>query len=60
MHYTGNDYSTAQINALKATFARMGVEVIAVTDAQFKAEKQVSDIETVLAKKTKYYRKRSS
>lgn len=50
MHYTGNDYSTAQIEALKATFKRMGVEVIAVTDAQFKAEKQVSDIETVLAK----------
>lgn len=51
MHYTGNDYSTAQVNALKATFERMGVDVIAVTDAQFKAEKQVSDIETVLAKK---------
>ncbi|KSU82142.1 MULTISPECIES: substrate-binding domain-containing protein [Fictibacillus] len=51
MHYTGNDYSTAQIRALKATFKRMGVKVIAVTDAQFKAEKQVSDIETVLAKK---------
>ncbi len=51
MHYAGNDWSTAQINGLKATFKRMGIEVVAVTDAQFKAEKQVSDIETVLAKK---------
>src|SRR3954451_10747366 len=29
----------------------MGIRVIAVTDANFKPEKQVSDIETVLAKK---------
>ncbi|MFY4776323.1 substrate-binding domain-containing protein [Metabacillus sp. RGM 3146] len=50
MHYAGNDYSTAQINGLKAAFKRMGIKVVAVTDAQFKAEKQVSDIETVLAK----------
>jgi ribose transport system substrate-binding protein len=51
MHYAGNDWSTAQIDGLKATFEKMGIEVVAVTDAQFKAEKQVSDIETVLAKK---------
>ncbi len=50
MHYAGNDWSKAQINGLKAAFTRMGIEVIAVTDAQFKAEKQVADIETVLAK----------
>ncbi|MDF2787853.1 MAG: sugar transporter substrate-binding protein [Neobacillus sp.] len=51
MHYAGNDWATAQIDGLKATFERMGIEVVAVTDAQFKSEKQVSDIETVLAKK---------
>ncbi|WP_050181350.1 substrate-binding domain-containing protein [Domibacillus robiginosus] len=50
MHYTGNDYSTAQINGLKAAFERMGIEVVAVTDGQFKPEKQIADIETVLAK----------
>jgi ribose transport system substrate-binding protein len=50
MHYTGTDYMTAQTEALKASFKRMGIKVIAVTDAQFKAEKQVSDIETVIAK----------
>jgi ribose transport system substrate-binding protein len=51
MHYAGNDWATAQIDGLKTTFTKMGIEVVAVTDAQFKAEKQVSDIETVLAKK---------
>ncbi|PLS16054.1 sugar ABC transporter substrate-binding protein [Bacillus sp. M6-12] len=51
MHYAGNDWATAQIDGLKAAFKRLGIEVVAVTDAQFKAEKQVSDIETVLAKK---------
>ena len=50
MHYGGNDWSTAQIAGLKDQFAKMGIEVIAVTDANFKPEKQVSDIETVLAK----------
>lgn len=51
MHYAGNDWSTAQIKGLKDTFAKMGIEVIATTDANFKAEKQVSDIETILSKK---------
>ncbi|MFC4766308.1 substrate-binding domain-containing protein [Effusibacillus consociatus] len=50
MHYAGNDWSTAQVEGLKAAFNKMGIEVVAVTDAQFKAEKQVADIETVLAK----------
>jgi ribose transport system substrate-binding protein len=50
MHYAGNDYSTAQINGLKAAFERMGIEVVAVTDGQFKPEKQVADIETIMAK----------
>ena len=47
-HYGGNDWSQAQLQALKAQFAVMGIEVIAVTDAGFKPEKQVADIETVL------------
>jgi len=51
MHYGGNDWSQAQIKALQTQFAAMGIKVIAVTDAGFKAEKQVSDIETVLAQK---------
>jgi ribose transport system substrate-binding protein len=51
MHYGGNDWSTAQIDGLKHRFGELGIKVIAVTDANFKPEKQVSDIETVLAKK---------
>jgi ribose transport system substrate-binding protein len=51
LHYGGNDWSTAQVNGLKAQFAELGIKVIAVTDANFKPDKQVSDIETVLTKK---------
>ena len=51
MHYTGNDWATAQVNGLKSEFARLGIEVVAVTDANFKPDQQVSNIETVLAKK---------
>jgi ribose transport system substrate-binding protein len=51
LHYGGNDWSTAQANGLKNEFAKMGIKVIATTDANFKPDKQVSDIETVLAKK---------
>ena len=49
MHYAGNDWSSAQIEGLKDEFARLGIEVVAVTDADFKPEKQVSDIETAMA-----------
>jgi ribose transport system substrate-binding protein len=51
LHYGGNDWSTAQVAGLKNEFAQLGIKVIAVTDANFKPDKQVSDIETVLAKK---------
>ena len=51
LHYGGNDWSRAQVEGLKAQFKVMGVEVIAVTDAGFKSEKQVADIETVLVQK---------
>ena len=51
LHYAGNDWSTAQVDGLKSQFASLGINVIAVTDANFKPEKQVSDLETVLAKK---------
>jgi ribose transport system substrate-binding protein len=50
-HYGGNDWSNAQAAALKAEFKELGIDVIAVTDAGFKPEKQVADIETVMAKK---------
>ncbi len=51
MHYGGNDWSNAQVAGMKSEFARLGIKVIATTDANFKPDKQVSDIETVLAQK---------
>lgn len=51
LHYGGNDWSTSQQKGLEDTFKDLGIEVVAVTDANFSAEQQVSDIETVMAKK---------
>ena len=49
MHYGGNDWANAQIKGLKDEFGRLGVKILAITDANFKPDKQVSDIETVMA-----------
>jgi ribose transport system substrate-binding protein len=50
MHYiTGSDWSQAQVAGLKSQFDKMGIEVIAVTDAGFNAERQVANIQAVLA-----------
>jgi ribose transport system substrate-binding protein len=51
LHYGGNDWSAAQVAGLKHEFAALGIRVIAVTDAKFEANTQVSDIQTLLAKK---------
>ena len=51
MHYGGNDWSQAQVAGLRAEFEEMGIEVIAVTDAGFDPERQVADIEAVLARR---------
>lgn len=51
MHYGGNDWANAQVAGLKSQFAALGIEVVAVTDANFKPDKQVSDLETVQSKK---------
>ena len=50
MHYGGNDWSVAQINGLKDQFGKMGITVVAETDAGFDPATQVSDIETTLAR----------
>jgi ribose transport system substrate-binding protein len=51
LHYGGNDWSTAQVAGLKHEFGLLGINVIAVTDANFVAATQVSDIETLMARK---------
>ena len=50
MHYSGDDWSAAQIAGLRDQFEKMGIEVISETDADFRPETQVSDIETTLAR----------
>lgn len=48
MHYSGNDWSQAQIAGLRKEFEELGVTVVATTDARFDPEQQVSDIKGVL------------
>jgi ribose transport system substrate-binding protein len=49
--HTSSDFVNAVTAGAKDEFARLGVEVVATTDAGFDSAKQMSDIETVLAKK---------
>lgn len=51
MHYGGNDWATAQIAGLKSEFAQLGIRLIANTDANFKPDLQVSQLQTVMTKK---------
>jgi ribose transport system substrate-binding protein len=50
MHYGGNDWANAQVAGLKDEFGKLGIGVVATTDANFKPDKQVSDLETVMSK----------
>ena len=50
MHYGGNDWANAQIAGLRQRFEELGIEVVAVTDADFDPGQQVSDLETVMAR----------
>jgi ribose transport system substrate-binding protein len=49
LHYSRNDWSEAQVAGFKAQFDKMGIDVSAVTDAGFLPERQVANIESVLA-----------
>jgi ribose transport system substrate-binding protein len=51
LQYTSTEWAQAQIRGIRDQFKKMGIELIAVTDAGFKAETQVSDIETILTRK---------
>ncbi len=51
LHYGGNDWSQAQVEGLKNEFGALGINIQAVTDANFKPDKQVSDLETVMSRK---------
>ena len=49
LHYGGNDWSTSQVAGLTDAFEILGIEIVAITDANFSVEQQVSDLETVMA-----------
>ena len=49
LHYGGNDWSTSQVAGLTDAFEILGIEIVAVTDANFSVEQQASDLETVMA-----------
>jgi ribose transport system substrate-binding protein len=51
LHYAGSDWAKSQLEGLKTTFKEMGIKVVAITNAQFKWEKQVADIDKIMAKK---------
>lgn len=49
MHYTGDNWTAAQLDGLEARFAELGIEIIGVTDAGQDPSKQVADIENMIA-----------
>jgi len=51
MHTGGDDWSQAQIAGLRSEFTRLGIEVVATTDANFDPKTQVNNLQTVMAKK---------
>ncbi|PLR87205.1 sugar ABC transporter substrate-binding protein [Bacillus sp. V33-4] len=48
-HYGGNDFSSSQLKGLTDTFNKLEIEIVGTTDANFSAEQQVSDIETLMS-----------
>ncbi len=50
-HYMAADWSQLQMQGCKAVLQEYGVKVVAVTDAELKTEKQISDFETVIQMK---------
>ncbi len=49
LHSTIDDWSILQIQGIEAVCDEFGIELIAITDAEFTVEKQVSDFETLIA-----------
>ncbi|MEH7482517.1 substrate-binding domain-containing protein [Neobacillus drentensis] len=51
MGFLGDDWSAQQLAGLKSEFNKLGIKVIAETNANFKDTTQISDLETIKAKK---------
>lgn len=48
MHYLADDWPQLQVKGISETLGKYGVEVIAATDGELKAEKQIADIESLI------------
>jgi ribose transport system substrate-binding protein len=48
--HTSSDFVNAVTDGATDEFERLGIEIIATTDAQFDAARQLSDVETVMAR----------
>jgi ribose transport system substrate-binding protein len=51
LHYGDNDWTRGQLDGMKAQFASMGCDVVAVTDAGFRPQQQIADIASVMQQK---------
>lgn len=51
MGFLGDDWSAQQLAGLKSEFEKLGIKVIAETNANFKDTTQISDLETIAARK---------
>lgn len=51
MHYTGNDWSTAQIAGITKGCEELGIKIITTTDANYATEEMTQNVETVIAMK---------
>lgn len=51
MHYAENYSGAGQLSGLRSELGRLGIKVIAVTYAHFDPAKQITDLESVIAKK---------
>jgi ribose transport system substrate-binding protein len=48
LHTTMNDWAQLQIKGIEATLEKYGVELLAITDAEAKVDKQISDVESAI------------
>jgi len=48
MHMLSSDWPQLQVAGITETLAQYGIEVIAVTDGELRAEKQIADIESLI------------
>src|SRR5258706_7912238 len=48
MHYLADDWPQLQVKGITETLEKYGIKVIATTDGEMKAEKQIADIESLI------------